>query len=204
LRQRKFLVGVSLLAVPALVVTGALAVYGLDSSSGPTRLTTSVEPPIARNIEPDRVPSVGTLDQAGGSREEQPAGPLDVSAQPPGVQGGERDSQPLDHPAQDVAGADREDPGASESADVSIPELQASSREVEVDFRQFSQLLPKDAIFPIYQPRFVVGESANLHPDDLVIGVAINGESKAYPVGPLNFREMVNDTVGGVPVLVTW
>ncbi len=39
---------------------------------------------------------------------------------------------------------------------------------------------------------------------DLVIGVAINGESKAYPVGTLNFREMVNDVVGGVPILVTW
>ena len=37
-----------------------------------------------------------------------------------------------------------------------------------------------------------------------MIGVAINGESKAYPVGPLNFREMVNDVVGGVPILVSW
>ena len=36
------------------------------------------------------------------------------------------------------------------------------------------------------------------------MGVEINGESKAYPVGPLNYREMVNDVVGGVPVLVTW
>ena len=34
--------------------------------------------------------------------------------------------------------------------------------------------------------------------------VAINGEAKAYAIGPLNGREMVNDTVGGTPVLVTW
>jgi hypothetical protein len=39
---------------------------------------------------------------------------------------------------------------------------------------------------------------------ELVIGVEINCESRAYPVGPLNRREMVNDVVGGVPILVTW
>ena len=36
------------------------------------------------------------------------------------------------------------------------------------------------------------------------MGVTINGESKAYPVGMLNFRETVIDEVGGVPILVTW
>ena len=47
-------------------------------------------------------------------------------------------------------------------------------------------------------------ERATMLVDRLVIGVAINGEAKAYAVGPLNSREMVNDTVGGVPILVTW
>jgi len=28
--------------------------------------------------------------------------------------------------------------------------------------------------------------------------------TRAYAIGPLNQREMVNDTVGGVPLLVTW
>ena len=75
-------------------------------------------------------------------------------------------------------------------------------REIEVDFSQFRQLLPRDAIYPIYDPRFKLGKSTSLDSGGLVIGVAINGESKAYPVGPLNYREMVNDVVGGVPVLV--
>ncbi len=79
-----------------------------------------------------------------------------------------------------------------------------STREVEANFRQFRQLIPRDAIEPVYKPQFLAGKSAALGPQDLVIGVAINGESKAYPVGPLNFREMVNDVVGGVPILVTW
>ena len=63
---------------------------------------------------------------------------------------------------------------------------------------------PRDAIMPIYDPQFTPGKLASLEPGELVIGVEINGESKAYPVGPLVFREMVNDVVGGVPLLVTW
>ena len=79
-----------------------------------------------------------------------------------------------------------------------------SSHEVVIDVTQYRQLLPRDAIAPVYDAQFISAESAALRPDELVIGVEINGESKAYPVGPLNYREMVNDTVGGVPVLVTW
>lgn len=85
------------------------------------------------------------------------------------------------------------------------PDLDLSDRkEVRVDHGQFRQLLPRDAIFPIYEPRFVTAEEAGLDPGELVIGVELNGESKAYPIGPLVRREMVNDTVGGVPILVTW
>ena len=40
--------------------------------------------------------------------------------------------------------------------------------------------------------------------EELVIGVALNGETKAYAIGPLNSREVVNDSLGGVPILVTW
>ena len=93
-------------------------------------------------------------------------------------------------------------PTATPDPDTSLPV--GSSRELVVDPTQYRQLLPRDAIAPVYEPRFAPAESAFLAPDALVIGVEINGESKAYPVGPLNFREMVNDTVGGVPVLVSW
>ncbi len=41
------------------------------------------------------------------------------------------------------------------------------------------------------------------HPD-FVIGIALGEHAKAYPIGPLARREMVNDEVGGVPILVTW
>ena len=68
----------------------------------------------------------------------------------------------------------------------------------------WSQLLARDAILPIYEPEFAPADEAPYSDEELVIGVAINGEAKAYAIGPLNSREMVNDTLGGRPILVTW
>lgn len=67
-------------------------------------------------------------------------------------------------------------------------------------------LLPKDAIAAIFDPTFVSAEEANsqLAPDDLVIGVSINGEHRAYGVAFLSSHEVVNDTLGGRPITVTW
>ena len=79
-----------------------------------------------------------------------------------------------------------------------------NTRDVEVNFDRYSQFIPRDAIKPVYEPLFLPGQSSGLDPQELVIGVAINGESKAYPAGTLTFREMINDEVGGVPILVSW
>ncbi len=68
----------------------------------------------------------------------------------------------------------------------------------------FWQVLPRDAIFPVYSPTFRSAESTEWLAETLVIGVELNGEAKAYPVNFLNRREMVNDWIGGSPVLVTW
>ncbi len=68
----------------------------------------------------------------------------------------------------------------------------------------FRQLLGRDLIRPVYSPLFVAPEMAALGSDDLVIGVSVGGESRAYPIRPLRFREMVNDELGGTPILVTW
>ncbi len=66
------------------------------------------------------------------------------------------------------------------------------------------QLIPRDGIYPIYEPQFVSAEEAEYSPNELVMGVEINGDARAYPVGVLQQREMVNDVVGGRPILVTW
>lgn len=74
------------------------------------------------------------------------------------------------------------------------------------DNREYTirQLIPRDGILPIYNPNFVNATDATYDPDELVMGVSINGDTRAYPVGILRSREMVNDVVGGIPVLVTW
>lgn len=39
---------------------------------------------------------------------------------------------------------------------------------------------------------------------DRVIGVELNGEARAYPIRVLNWHEVVNDTLGGVPIAVAY
>ena len=39
---------------------------------------------------------------------------------------------------------------------------------------------------------------------DLVLGYESGDDAYAYPINILNFLEIVNDTIGGVPVLITY
>jgi len=66
-------------------------------------------------------------------------------------------------------------------------------------------VLPKDAIPAVLSPSFDEGRKATwLKGSDLVVGVEIGGESRAYPVPTLSRHEIVNDRVGGIPIAVTW
>ena len=68
----------------------------------------------------------------------------------------------------------------------------------------FRQLLRRDLIAPVYDPQFVQRSGVGWPEDELVIGVDLEGEARAYPVGFLNRREIVVDLHRGVPTLVTW
>ncbi len=64
---------------------------------------------------------------------------------------------------------------------------------------------PKDGIPAIDHPRFVsIAEAGDLAPNEPVIGLIIDGEARAYPARILIWHEIVNDTVSGVPVSVTF
>ncbi len=39
---------------------------------------------------------------------------------------------------------------------------------------------------------------------EMVIGVALNGETRAYPIRYMNWHEIINDTLGGEPIAVTF
>lgn len=63
----------------------------------------------------------------------------------------------------------------------------------------------RDAIRPIYVPRYEAVEGGNwLREDDLVVGYAGETAAYAYPVKILNVHELVNDVIDGIPVLVSY
>ena len=64
----------------------------------------------------------------------------------------------------------------------------------------------RDRIRPIYEPEYRSAEGDGLLPDsDMVIGyVSQSGASFAYPVRILNFHEIVNDVIDGVPLLISY
>ncbi len=68
----------------------------------------------------------------------------------------------------------------------------------------YRPLLGRDQIPPVYDPMFVSAADAGWDPETLVIGVAGEREAKAYPVGFLDRREMVIDSLDGAPILVSW
>jgi len=77
-------------------------------------------------------------------------------------------------------------------------------REGELPPPGYRQLLTRDGIPPVYEPTFVTAERIDWSEDDLVLGVEIDGDARAYAIGYLSSREMVIDRVAGIPVLVTW
>lgn len=63
----------------------------------------------------------------------------------------------------------------------------------------------KDGIPAIDHPMFVkVSESTDISDEEPVIGVVMGNEAKAYPLRILMWHEIVNDSVAGVPVAVTY
>lgn len=75
-----------------------------------------------------------------------------------------------------------------------------------VDLSEIWTGAPRRGSFPtIFSPRFVAASApTGLGPMEPVISVGINGDWRAYPLRILLFHEIVNDVVGGVPILVTY
>ncbi len=64
----------------------------------------------------------------------------------------------------------------------------------------------RDAIRPIYQPAYHDVDAARgwLSDADRIIGMEVAGQAYAYPVKTLNFREIVNEELGGTPMAITY
>jgi hypothetical protein len=64
--------------------------------------------------------------------------------------------------------------------------------------------LGKDGIPAIWDPEYVSAEESEVPDETDMIGLVINGEARAYSLNLLDRHEIVNDTVGGRKVAVTW
>ncbi|MDL1943593.1 DUF3179 domain-containing protein [Chloroflexi bacterium CFX2] len=108
-------------------------------------------------------------------------------------------------------------PPSSDAAPTLLPEEQPPARaqsEFITDFSKhsvpYSEILsggpPKDGIPAIDEPRFISVDEANewLRDREPVVFVQVGDEARAYPIQILMWHEIVNDTVGGEPLLVTF
>jgi hypothetical protein len=57
---------------------------------------------------------------------------------------------------------------------------------------------------PYPAPAFGNADAAKVDPDDKVVAVTIARESRAYPIRIMGYHHIVNDSVGGVPIAVTY
>lgn len=63
---------------------------------------------------------------------------------------------------------------------------------------------PRDGIPPIDDPQFVAVADAEYAAREPVIAFKVGDDARAYPLSVLIWHEIVNDTVGGMAVAVTY
>ena len=65
---------------------------------------------------------------------------------------------------------------------------------------------PRDAIPALTYPKIESREAADrwLADTDLILGVSIDGQARAYPIRILNWHEIVNDRIGKKAIVVTY
>lgn len=77
-----------------------------------------------------------------------------------------------------------------------------------IDISEFKPVKLMDPLKPIVDAPFISARDVKdqVRPEELVLGVAIGGQARAYPLNMLTGpeREIINDTVGGRAIAATW
>lgn len=73
---------------------------------------------------------------------------------------------------------------------------------------------PRDFLPPLHDPATIPASEVDTWNEshrmrvvvsaDAVVGLTVNGESRAWPVPLLNVHEIVHDSIGGIPICITW
>lgn len=75
----------------------------------------------------------------------------------------------------------------------------ANDDDISASYQRGSRFVPLD------NPEFIAAdEAAFVEAEDLVLGVTIEGESRAYSIRMMTYHHIVNDTIGGQSVLITF
>lgn len=98
------------------------------------------------------------------------------------------------------------EPTATQAPPTAAPAEPTSKVVPERDFDVVTLLAP-DAIPALNNPGYhdtTEAADESYQDDDLVLGIEINGDARAFSVPLLSRHEIVNDVIGGEPVAVTW
>ena len=68
----------------------------------------------------------------------------------------------------------------------------------------FKQLMPRGGIPALYDPQFVSAAEAEIPDTAWVLGFELGGNTYAYDLNTLNYHEVVNHQIGGLPVAAVW
>ena len=105
---------------------------------------------------------------------------------------------------------------ALSDADIDAPtagsrDFQPQLEQISINLNEVVTLLPPDAIPAVLPDRAqdimvsaTEADATGIDQSVHVLGVEINGESRAYPIPFLSRHEIVNDSVGGRQIAVTW
>ncbi len=147
--------------------------------------------------------ALAALACGGSDPETPPAAPTQPPATEPAATAATEPSGMATETPAPATEAPATEPAATTAATPAEPE---EPREPGDPDLEIVTLLPPDAIPAIDNPRFVTAEDADrqLTLSDLVIGVSIDGEHRAYGAAFLSAHEIVNDTLGGRAIAVTW
>jgi hypothetical protein len=92
---------------------------------------------------------------------------------------------------------------------ISIEVQQTTGPEWDVPTQTIVRGAQRDDILSIERPTFVregerIQESYRWSDEEVVIGITLGGISRCYPLEILNWHEIVNDEIGGVPITVSY
>ena len=53
-------------------------------------------------------------------------------------------------------------------------------------------------------PKAIAADDAKLDADDMVLAIAAGADARAYPIRMMGYHHIMNDVVGGIPVVATY